>query len=189
MTRGWSGAWPQRIVVVGTSGSGKTTTARRLASALELKHVELDALYWGPQWTERADEVFLPLVSEAVEGDGWVVDGNYSKARALVWPRAQAVVWLDLSRAQTMKQLLWRTIDRAWYRRALWQGNRESWRGSFCSRDSVLWWAWTTYERRRREYPELLSRPEHRHLQALRLRHLKEVDAMLRAARAGSSRW
>src|SRR5436305_799712 len=42
----------QRLVVVGTSGSGKTTLAREIARRRALPHVELDALHWGPNWTE-----------------------------------------------------------------------------------------------------------------------------------------
>ena len=40
----------KRISVVGSSGSGKTTVARRIAEALDAPHVELDELHWGPDW-------------------------------------------------------------------------------------------------------------------------------------------
>ena len=43
------------VVVVGTSCSGKTTLARRLARILASEHVELDSLYWGSGWTPRPD--------------------------------------------------------------------------------------------------------------------------------------
>lgn len=85
----------RRIAVVGTTGSGKTTTARRLAAALKVPHVELDALYWQPEWTETPVEPFRRLVSEALSADGWVVDGNYGKVRDIVLARAESVVWLD----------------------------------------------------------------------------------------------
>lgn len=85
----------RRIIVIGTTGSGKTTTARAIAERLGILHVELDALNWGPDWTEVPWEVFRQRVSEAVAGDHWVVNGNYSKSRDIVWPRADAAVWLD----------------------------------------------------------------------------------------------
>src|ERR671937_2952145 len=88
---------PPKIVVIGTSGSGKTTVARELARRLGVPHVELDALYHGPGWAETPPEEFRRRVAAAMDGDGWVVDGNYeSKLGDLVLRRADTVVWLDL---------------------------------------------------------------------------------------------
>ena len=64
-----------RVVVVGTSCSGKTTLARRLARLLATEHVELDSLYWGPEWTPRPD--FIPNVLTIAQQSRWVIDGNY----------------------------------------------------------------------------------------------------------------
>lgn len=51
-------AAPRRIAVVGASGSGKTTFARRLAERLGIPHIELDAIHWGPDWTPARDDDF-----------------------------------------------------------------------------------------------------------------------------------
>ena len=51
-----------RIVIVGSTGSGKSTLAGQLASQLDLPHIELDGLFWGPNWTETSPEVFIPKV-------------------------------------------------------------------------------------------------------------------------------
>ena len=85
----------RRIVVVGTTGSGKTTVARKLSRRLGIPHVELDALHWEPKWTPAATDVFRQRVAEALKGDAWVVDGNYSKARDLIWPRPP--IWYGLT--------------------------------------------------------------------------------------------
>ncbi|MEA3340832.1 MAG: adenylate kinase, partial [Chloroflexota bacterium] len=145
----------RRVHVVGTSGSGKTTVAQRLAARLEVPHVELDALYWEPGWMGVPPEVFRRRVSEALSGETWIVDGNYSRVREIIWDRADTVVWLDFPLAVIMGRLLWRTLSRIVTREELWHGNRESARMTFCSRDSILLWALTTYRRRRREYPAL----------------------------------
>ncbi len=87
----------QRINVVGVTGSGKTTLARRLSDRLDIPHVELDALFWGPGWTETPDDVFRERVRQALAGERWVVDGNYSRIRDIIWPRADTIIWLDYS--------------------------------------------------------------------------------------------
>ena len=81
--------------MIGTSGAGKTTTARQIASVLSVPHVELDTCRHGPSWTETPDGLFRDRLSEALRGDTWVADGNYTVAREVVWPRATTVVWLD----------------------------------------------------------------------------------------------
>ena len=92
----------RRVVVVGTRPSGKTTFARRLAGVLGSQHVELDALYWGPEWTPRPD--FQGDVLAAVQYEHWVIDGNYTAVRDLIWRRCTAIVWLDYSFARVFAQ-------------------------------------------------------------------------------------
>jgi hypothetical protein len=159
----------QRIAVVGTTGSGKTTLAHRLAQRLEISHVELDALHWGSDWIPVPAAVFRERTVQALSGSQWVVDGNYGKVRDIVWGRADTVVWLDYALPVVMGRLVWRTLRRVVTREELWSGNREGVRGTFLSGDSILLWALRTYWRRRREYPALLASPEHAHLTVVRL--------------------
>jgi adenylate kinase family enzyme len=79
----------ERISVVGTSATGKTTFAKRLAAALSVRHVELDDLHFESGWREVPNDEFLARIATAISGPGgWVVDGNYSIARPLVWSAA-----------------------------------------------------------------------------------------------------
>lgn len=168
----------QRVVVIGTSGSGKTTLARALAERLGCPHIELDALHWGPGWTETPPDVFQAKVSEAVAAERWVLDGNYSKARSVVWARADTVVWLDYALWVPLWRVTWRTLRRGLTREELWNGNREPVLGIF-SRESMVLWVLKTYRRRRREYPALLAQPAYAHLRVIRLRSPRETRRWL----------
>ena len=86
----------RRIVVVGTTGSGKTTLASQLSRLYQIPHVEMDALRHDPGWTEAPNDVFRERLALALADDRWVADGNYSVGRDVVWPRAQAAVLAGL---------------------------------------------------------------------------------------------
>lgn len=146
-----------RAIVIGTSGTGKTTFARQLARRIGAPHTELDALYWGPNWTPRPTEAFLSAVGQATAGDRWVLDGNYSAARDLIWPRATHIVWLNYGRVRVFMQVLRRTLRRGIVRELLWAGNRESLRKAFFSRDSILLWSLQTFDKNRRRYAALVG--------------------------------
>ncbi len=141
-----------RVVVVGTTCSGKTTYARELSEALQIPHVELDALYWLPDWVPRPKDEFRELLSEALAGDTWVVDGNYASYRDLIWPRATAVIWLNYGFARVAWRGLRRTVRRAVTKEELFSGNRETIAQSFFSRESILVWLVRTYGKNKRRY-------------------------------------
>ena len=150
----------RRVVIVGNSGTGKTTLARTLAGRLDLPHVELDALYHQADWTPTPPQEFRDAVRSALDvvdahAGGWVVCGNYPDARTGIWARADTIVWLDLPRHVVMARVLRRTADRAIRRTELWNGNRESVRLTFFSRHSILRWIVTDHGRRRRSFSAL----------------------------------
>lgn len=166
----------QRVAIVGTSGSGKTTMAARIAARIGCPHVELDSLFWEPGWQEAETEVFRDRVRAALAGDTWTVDGNYRKARDIIWGRADTVVWLDYALPVVMWRLVKRTLKRAATREVLWAGNRENLWEHFFTRQSLFLWALQTHGRHRREYPEYLARPEFAHLTLVRLVSPRAAD-------------
>ena len=173
----------RRIAVTGTSGSGKTTFARRLATRLGVPHVELDALHWGPNWPEADPATFRARVAGSIAGDAWVVDGNYSHVRDLYLSRVDTIVWLDLPLRVCLWRVTRRTFTRARSREDLWgTGNRESWRKQL-SRDSLLWWVVTTHGRRRRENAVRFGALADAGVTVLRFRSTAEADAWLSGVR------
>ncbi len=168
-----------RVVVMGNSCSGKTTLARQLSLALGAPHVELDAINWKPNWEARPAQEFRQLVSEAVAGERWVVDGNYSVSRDIVWGRATAIVWLNYSFRVVLWRALYRTTRRAISREEMWSGNRETIRQAFFSRDSIILWAVAGYRRRRRKYRKILNDRAFSHLRVIELRKPTEAEALV----------
>ena len=159
-----------RVVVIGTSGSGKSTMAKDLSEILGVPHVEFDAYRHGPNWTETPDDIFRGQLAEALSGDRWVADGNYSVARDVVWPRATALIWLDLPYPVVFWRLFWRIMKRGIFRVELWNGNKENLWEHFFSKDSLFAWSFNTHWKRRKSNPFAFAQPEHSHLQVVHLR-------------------
>jgi len=168
-----------RWLVVGTSGCGKTTLARELAQAEGVAHVELDELFWAPGWTKRPTGEFIAGVRAATHGERWVADGNYSVVREALWPRATHVVWLDYGRGVVLARILRRTLGRVLSSEPMWHGNRETVRKAFFSRESIIWWSITTFDKNRRKYSALREDAAYGHLQWTVLRSPREARQFL----------
>jgi adenylate kinase family enzyme len=165
----------RKIAVIGTPCSGKTTLARQLANRFAVPHVELDALFHGPNWTPAPADEFRDSVERALSGDGWIADGNYrGKLGDLVLERADLVVWLDLPLRIIMWRLWRRTLHRIRGNVELWAGNRETWRNVFLTRQSLFVWAVRKHVQRRRTLPGRLAR-----FNTVRLRSAAEMAAWL----------
>lgn len=100
----------RRIAVLGSSGSGKSTLARQLGEILGLPVVHMDVLFWRPGWVEAPEEEWRTLHDEAVRGDAWIIDGNYSRTWETRLPRADTIVFLDLPRWRCLWRVLWRRV-------------------------------------------------------------------------------
>lgn len=171
-----------RVAIVGTSCAGKTTLARSLSRSLGVPHTELDALYWGPNWTPAPLEEFRSCVREAVAAPSWVVDGNYSVVRDLVWGRATALVWLDYPFSLVFPRAVVRTFRRIVTQEPLFAGNRE--KLALTDPEWIPWWVLRTFWKRRREYPVLLRQPAFSHLQVFEFTHPRQAERFLRSCAA-----
>jgi adenylate kinase family enzyme len=178
----------ERVVVVGTSGCGKTVFARQLAQSLGHPCVELDELYWAPNWTSKPEDEFRRLVAVAALAPRWVTDGNYSRLRELLWPRATTIVWLNYGFLTVLFRALRRTVHRLITKEKLWHGNRESVVRSFFSRESILVWVIRTFHRRRKELEALRASGRYRHLSWVEFRRPSDAEPFLRSVAGAGMR-
>jgi len=178
-----------RIVIVGRTGSGKTTLARELAAALRVPHVELDALYFGPEFSTAPLTLLRERTEAAVAGDRWVTDGNKRAVRDLVWPRADTIVWLDYSLVVSLSRLgkraRWRTS--ALRAEAARTRRRTALPRQLLAATKGVLTALRSHAGQRREYTRLFAEPANSHLAVVRLRSPRAAREWLVSV-AGSTR-
>ena len=167
--------------MIGTSGTGKTTFAQKLSERLGYPYIEMDKIFWGPNWQWPSDEFFFGNLRTALAGDRWVLDGNYTRTIPIKWERIEMVVWLDYSFPRTLFQALKRALRRSLTQEEIWEGtgNRESFRKSFFSKNSIVLWTIKTHRPVRLKYEAYLRDPKYSHIQFVRLKNHREADAFL----------
>lgn len=172
-----------RTLLVGSTGSGKSTFARALAARIGAPYIELDALNWDPNWTNLSQvdpERLRERVRGAIAADAWTCDGNYSVVRPLVIARATHLVWLDYPRSVIMRRVLRRSFARAIDRQELWPGtgNREDFR-RWLDKEHPIRWAWDTHHHRRQALAALLADASTAHLEKHRISHPREAEPLM----------
>lgn len=155
----WTQNRPQRIIVVGSSGSGKSTLALKLGELLDRPSCDIDDLFWEPGWQGVSDEELRRRLSEFIAGEAWALAGNYSRTQDLTWPRAELIVWLDLNLPLVFGRVVRRCLRRASRREMICNGNYESLRLTFFSKESLLLWQLKSHGRQRRQYITRLDKP------------------------------
>lgn len=102
----------ERILVIGCSGTGKSTLAQAIASRLDLVYVSMDRdIFWLPGWKTRSRHEARSLIEQAVAGPRWIMDGNSPGTLPLRLPRTQIVLW----RRPPRRVALWGVFSR-WLR-------------------------------------------------------------------------
>lgn len=175
----------QRITVLGSTGSGKSTLAKQLAAIVGCPHLELDSFRFLPRWQVRSNDEFRELIDAVTSQPCWVADGNYSVTRDLTWGRADTLIWLDYGLSLILWRLTRRTVGRTINRTDLWNtGNRDNIFKHFrLSDESLYYWMFKTYWRRKREMPGFLAMPEYAHLRVLHFTNPRQTEAWLNAAK------
>ena len=128
----------RRICIYGRGG--KTSLSRALGDLTGLPVIELDAVFWLPNWVERDSDEMLEIVRQRIREspNGWVIDGNYSKLRPHILPMADTVIWLNLPTPSVTIRIVKRTILNVLRRNRICGDNYESLFNAIAP-NSVIW--------------------------------------------------
>ncbi len=108
-----------------------------------------------------------------------MIDGNYSRVRDIVWTRGTTIIWLNYPFRVVLWRALWRSVKRAATQEELFSGNRESFRKSFFSRESIILWVISSYRRRRQDYRRTLDNGDYPHLRVIELRNPAQAERLI----------
>lgn len=150
---------PERILVYGVTGSGKSHAAHRISEVYGLPLVLADELAWEPGWRHVEPEGQREIFTRLATGDHWVFDTAYAGWRDVVLSRVDLIVALDYPRWLSLLRLLTRTVHRMVTREPVCNGNIESVRQDF-SRDSVIVWHFSSFTSKRRRIRAWSSEPD-----------------------------
>ncbi|MDE1461229.1 AAA family ATPase [Spartinivicinus poritis] len=170
----------KKINVIGTSGSGKTTFAKKLAQQLGYPYIEMDSIFWGKNWYWPSDEEFFNNLECRLKLDKWVLDGNYSRSTPIKWKEVDTIIWIDYSFPRTLYQAITRALNRSLTKKELWPGtgNRESF-GKLFSKDSIVLWTIKTYYKNKAKYRQLAAEEKYKHIEFIRLENPRECQRYL----------
>jgi adenylate kinase family enzyme len=151
----------RRIVIIGATGSGKSYLAEQIGRDLHLPVTDLDEHFWLPGWQPETITMFHTKVAAIATQPAWILTGNYSQVRELIWPAADCIIWLDYPFYKVLGRLLYRSIAEIMTGKFICNGNRQSWQ-RLLSKHGILAWLLSSYAAKRREYRELMTQPLYR---------------------------
>lgn len=100
----------KRVMIIGCSGSGKSTFAKRLHQQTNLPLIHLDQHYWRPHWVEPSPAIWAEQMQALVAQEAWIMDGNYSGTMEFRLARADTIIFLDLPTSTCLQRVIGRTL-------------------------------------------------------------------------------
>ena len=166
-----------KINIVGISGSGKSTFAKKIADKLHHPYIELDSIYWRSDWKHNPN-FLTDLNSNLSANSSYVLDGNYASSDHLKWKDIDLVIWLDYSFHLSFYRCLTRTIKRLITKECLWGSNKET-IYNILGKNSILYFMITHYYKNKKKFENDMV--NHSNITFIRLRTPKEAEAFLQS--------
>ncbi len=85
----------KKIMVIGCPGSGKSTFSRTLHKLTGIPLFHLDMMNWNADRTTVDKAVFRERLSNTIQKDEWIIDGNYGSTIELRLQACDTVIFLD----------------------------------------------------------------------------------------------
>ncbi len=160
----------RRWLLTGSGGAGKSTLARRLATALDLPLIHLDREYWKPGWVETPRDEWRERVAELISGDEWVMDGNYGGTIDMRLARADVVIVMDTP--------TWKCLARILKRR--WFDSARPDLAPGCPDQLNVEFAWWVLRYQRQSRPRVMRALEaHPDVECIRLRSDRDTEELM----------
>ena len=104
---------PERILVYGVTGSGKTSLAARISAAMAIPWHAVNDLAWEPGWIEVPYGEQRRRIAAICAEERWVLDAAYGKWLDVPLARVDLIVALDFPRWLSLARLIRRSVVRA----------------------------------------------------------------------------
>ena len=92
----------KKVLVLGCSGSGKSTFAVKLHKQTKLPLYHLDNIWWKADRTHITRDEFDEYLDELVKRDSWIIDGDYSRTYEKRIAVCDTVFFLDYGESVCM---------------------------------------------------------------------------------------
>ena len=98
----------KKIVIIGCSGSGKSTFAKKLHQATGLPLIHLDNIWWKADRTHISRDEFDQELAKICARDSWILDGDYSRTYETRIAACDTVIFLDYGEEVCMQGIIGR---------------------------------------------------------------------------------
>lgn len=100
----------ERISIIGSGGSGKSTLSKQLEKRLGLPIYHLDSLFWKPGWVETEHDEWRAIQESICLKSKWIMDGNYGGTLDVRLKYSDTVIFLDINRFTCLFRAIQRSI-------------------------------------------------------------------------------